>query len=185
MRADENQIDVTWVAGTNSVKIVGKAISKDDAIWNRGFEPPKSWDKLWAWVQYVQSLPKVTYVKTANHDFHSDTYTVNFEFYLDVTTVPGPNNNGVLSIILRGFDKKTISVVPDEQHEHLENGNFAIAFREQLQYNFEQVIPTLVKNLQEKLKGRNFVFPGNGVFDFSNPIFGKYGHLLAQVKYKP
>ena len=102
------------------------------------------------------------------------------------TTRPGPNDNGILDVnVVGNINNVKVNIV-----SHLDNSpgvedNHSGPFKQQLDKNLGEVIPTMISNLKDKLSGSGqFVFPGIGVFDFVNPMMSRYGHLLAQVKYK-
>ena len=47
-------------------------------------------------------------------------------------------------------------------------------------------VKTLESNLAEKFQtSAQFVYPGNGTFDFSDPLVGNTGEILATIEYKP
>ena len=106
---------------------------------------------------------------------------------MQFSTRPGPNNNGILDVnVIGGADNVKVTINPTLNNSPGVEDNHSGPFKQQLDKNLGEVIPTMIDNLKQKLSGSGqFVFPGNGVFDFVNPMMSRYGHLLAQVKYKP
>ncbi|CAK7218948.1 hypothetical protein SEUCBS140593_003727 [Sporothrix eucalyptigena] len=166
MIADHMRIDVTWEAGGSVFTVTGKATSHEASEWTHQ-GAGRNFNDLWC------------------HAYAD--YDISFQFKMQFTTKPGPNNNGVLHVfVIGGEDNVKVTINPKIDNTDGVEDNHSGPFKEKLDDNLGQVIPTMIKNLQQKLAGSGqFVFPGNGVFDFVNPMMSRYGHLLAEVKYKP
>ncbi|KAI1109254.1 hypothetical protein F5Y14DRAFT_40251 [Nemania sp. NC0429] len=163
---DKMRIDVTWEVGGSIFTVKGTASSHEAAEW--------------------------THHGAGRHfgDLFCHAYTdyaISFQFQMQFGTRPGPNNNGILDVnLIGGADNVKVTIIPTLNHTQGVEDHHSGPFKTQLDYNLGQVIPTMINNLKQKLSGSGqFVFPGNGVFDFLNPMMSRYGHLLAQVKYKP
>lgn len=61
-----------------------------------------------------------------------------------------------------------------------------IQIKNDIASSFKTHIGLLEGNLKNAFSTTGkFVYPGNGTFDFSNPVVGNTGEILAEILYKP
>ncbi|KAL7952482.1 hypothetical protein V8C34DRAFT_299221 [Trichoderma compactum] len=163
---DKMRIDVTWDVGGSVFTVKGTATSHEASEWTQQGNG-RNFGDLWC------------------HAYGD--YAISFQFQMAFSTRKGENDNGVLDVnVVGGADNVKVTINPTLNNSPGVEDNHSGPFKEQLDSNIGRVIPTMINNLKQKLSGSGqFVFPGNGVFDFVNPMMSRYGHLLAEVKYKP
>jgi hypothetical protein len=92
-----------------------------------------------------------------------------------ITVDAGPNGDGNLQLTTLQHDQN--SITPPNQEENIKN-----FISTQLRAN----VDILIKNLEVAFQNSGkFVYPGNGTFDFFNPVIGNSGEILAELEYKP
>lgn len=92
---------------------------------------------------------------------------------LDVQVDAGPEHNGNLSV--------------DGQYnrKNMKESNRRQVIHDEIESALKKSIPLVEKNLKAKLNGAGrFTYPGTGTLLFSNPMFGKWGDLIAQISHK-
>ncbi|USP80419.1 hypothetical protein yc1106_07693 [Curvularia clavata] len=186
----EMKVDVKWATGTPKLTVTGETLIKENLRWDQGTEPT-NWNSLWAWVY--------------------DEYTVTWKLELEISTKKPPTpeekekevnpqqptsqeqdkadagglqQNGVLDIKIVSGPDLDVKWKPDQVH--IKDDDKRDEIKSRVTKQFTDNVPVIIGNVKQQLEGAGrFVFPGNGVFDFTDPRFTQWGDLVAKIDYKP
>ncbi|KAF3909942.1 hypothetical protein ABW20_dc0102884 [Dactylellina cionopaga] len=165
---DVNKTTVTWQPGGDSIKIEGTTTSWEHGKWTSR-STMDDFDHPWSEMK----------------DRYEASWSITVRIVKDEDTKAIKGSLGV--IIDTGPDGKcNCKVTPFLEHTKMIMNGHDAAFEKNLISSIKEKIPILAQNIKNKLGGSGkFIYPGNGTLKFTNPKFGKWGDLLADVTYLP
>ncbi|KAF3930104.1 hypothetical protein ABW19_dt0206338 [Dactylella cylindrospora] len=183
---DTMDTKVTWTPGKPDIYVKGIATLKEKGYW--------CWDS-----KAVLKDPSKGRNEN-NIDWSSATTVLddvyNVEWNIKITIIKDEDNfdnpekvQGTLSAIVDAGPNMdgtpTCTLNPSIHTNIIMNGHDDFV-KKNVSDRLKKQIPIMIANIKAKLEGAGkFIFPGNGTLVFEKPMFGNWGDLLAQVKYRP
>ncbi|KAK4207142.1 hypothetical protein QBC37DRAFT_406483 [Rhypophila decipiens] len=122
---------------------------------------------------------------TSPHSWGRDTFEASWDMKINIVSVEG----GILRLGMdAGNDDNCNATVSKTRdlHENTKRNFTSDEIKDEISGYIKSHVATLKANLSQAFQtSAMFNYPGNGTFDFSDPMIGNTGEILSTIAYKP